>query len=459
MKLKQLLSLAQSCIFHFLPSRVRFRELFLLSIFIFSIVSGLDSVAHAQASIGGQLLEGTIDNIGNMNESWREIFEETFLEPKSVGIWESARLVGQLSFSIGAIIFIIRTVPQIMRDNSIRELISPVVVFGFIVFLIGGQAMPAVRISYGAILIKDSIRDQVAKQVVIGTNLTDALSDNLIQQQAKSAIAQKAEVCNQISARPVILPSAERPRGAKIAENPLTSEQEAYYAKLECYDSLNEYIKDVQDEVLGGCDGVCEYSIRFLQRAGNSLSKDLSDLREAATNKDILGTLGAGSSLLSPQSTLLKLFLGDASIQIARIWLSIAQFIFVFSIQTTYFLLVLTLPVALGLAVIPYVPNNTLFLWCITLFQAFLTEVYYVILVGLSATLIARTSGGEFTDVAIPLIYGIVAPFVSFRLAKGQADAAAAGTSNMLVGGGVAALSAVPFVGSAVAGFNSIRNR
>ncbi|MGB8698173.1 MAG: hypothetical protein WCD18_02045 [Thermosynechococcaceae cyanobacterium] len=416
-----------------------------LLVLLFTMALCLVPVAAEARLNGSDFANDSLQSMQAISEGWNKLFQDTFLNPNNNSIWFFTRFLAQIVLAMAGTLFIIRVVKELAKGIAWQIFALPVLTLFFCVWLIGGSASPGLRLVYAAIQIKDHFRDGLMNQSLAGIKLNEAVKDVLLTDDAKSRLTRESAKCDAIVAPPVFLPSTTRPTDPEIR---LSKEQDALYTKLECYTSVAKYAESLQAEYEKVCFGLCSTTVRFLNDFKDAVTTGVTNEFEKYTQKGLLAV-----NPLGPFFSIGDMLSGGVVFNIMKTLMHILQHIYINAVQAIYFLSVLTFPVAVAWSTVPFSTSNSLKFWVGIFFGTMLAEFYYVILISLSALIIARLETTKFSDIITAAIFGLGAPAASYKLATWNASGAIAGISS----GFGQIVQAVPIIGGLVAGFTRFR--
>ncbi len=416
-------------------------------------------MAHAQLQ-GAPILDGQFDIMKEISANWRDLYDDTFTNGGSP-VFTSVVLVAWMVFSAMTVPFLWNMFSRLSFGDDFKPYISPIIIIAVTVMLLGQNAKVPVEFARGMILMKDNVVKTTLSASVGQVRAADAIKDSLLTGDAKNRIQQQLRQCEAIATTETTLPSRTRPTNGE----PLTAAQDALYRHMECYDKLGIYVGNLKRQYERTACGVtsinvpgipipapvngqaCAGTRRFLDTFGDALRQGIATEWEKILNGKLPNPLGVQFSLADNLA-------GNASVPILKFWLTFFQRLYVDALNATYFLTVLTVPIAVGFMYLPG-SQNSLISWLTILFGALMAEFYYAVILGISALIIAKSTTGYFSDIQFALMAGFFAPIISGGLAL-MKTGAIVGSLSSAAG---RALGGIPVVGGLGSGLVRLKAR
>lgn len=410
----------------------------------------------AQAKLDGS--DYAVDALASMkqiNTGWTQLFNDTFFNQSSSTIWTIMRSFAQFIMGIASIFFIMRIIKEMAQPQARwNDIIAAMSVLFLMIYLIGGTASPGLRLIGDSLQIKNYFLTSFMQQTIAGVKINEAITDSILDDDAKSQISQKQKICEQIVAPPVFLPSATRP----AAGTPITNAQDAVYRKIQCFQDLANWTDTLKSRYMQGlCNGgsACINTMHFINDYKDALVTAIQNEQTELVTEAVSGSpaVAAADAAAHVLLTTASFSSTHAFFEVVKMLMHVFQYMFSFAINTIYFLSILTFSVSVAWSIVPFTPNNPLKYWGGIFFGTMLAEFYYTIMVGISAVILSKLPTTSFGDIITAMIYGLGAPVASTWLAKGNAAGA---VSGMSAGFGQVA-QAIPIVGGLASGLTRFR--
>ena len=352
-------------------------------------------------------------------------------------------------FSFGHLIIESKTVAQ--STYTFVRLFVPV--FIALLFL-ANQATYSRLLAFGIRDLTNSWSEGVMNLQIADYSVRAALQDQLITEEIKEVIAQKAAVCYQMEQPDVLIPSLKRPDTSATNIGPLTPAQRKVYDFLECLGELSEYTQeklaaaDAERECSGVACQTYKAVVDFFVGATASLEYYESAKRLAGDSPDqaTIDKLASIEAQVENSQYALDFALGQTeeseSLKAIVIGLTnpsksllyLTQWMWVSTLEMAQFLLALFAPIFIALSIIPGKQNMFSF-WLIEFLTIGLAKMAYTIVIGIVAIQLANPDNGAISfDNTFFMTLGIFAPAVSFAVVASGGLAAASSFKSQSVG-------------------------
>ncbi len=395
-----------------------------------------------------QTLSNSLSQINKIQQAWDQTWSSTFKSGFADGSspYFFMTYIATFVATLASIFWIMRWAQELSAGDYWGKHLPHmllVLVVGY--YLINSSQLGSLL--YGLHALGRSWETGILFAEISGVKIAEALNDQLATSQAKDEIQQAFGRCDAMNAPSVAIPSPTRPTGA--AEVALTPAQRQVYDKLECYEQAAEVAEQVKQKYEQAyCWGQCAGLARFFANLKRANQTWLSDIKsqisqgKAPNFSDVAFNPLANVVLTSTNNQIVK-------------WLLYAiQKAFVHLMEFGQWAAALGAPMALAMSLIPARNTNSIVSWLIIFFNISMSKIYYILILGVYASVIATAEAQTTEELTFALILGLFAPVVAIGLATGGALVMLRAVASTGAGVASAALSigastAVSFIGIA----------
>lgn len=399
-------------------------------------------------------LSNSQGQLGSIYAYWQTIWQQTFSGYTSGSAYYEINYFATFIAVMGVSFWLFQWGKEMSSGGAFQEGFPKlIVVFAVLIFL-GNHGQNLAALNQGIRALIHSWQEQILLMEITGTSLKDSLNDELATQQAKDILETLIHQCDSLPAPDVAIPSLTPPSDTST----LTTDQKEVYAKFACYQQLTQQAQQIQQQFtqnfcsnLSACTSLNELFSNF--QAG--LSAGIA----AATSTNgtsILGTLlggvpAAAEPDIAPIARLgdaidaaLGSFIESAATNVVKQILYGIQWIFGNLVEMALWLNAMAGPIAVATSLFGQGGSRPVFPWLIAFFSIGLTQIYYVVLLGVTASLLVGTQMSAISDLIFPLMLAIFAPLIALALATGGALVAMRSLSSegsRLLGEGISTAS------------------
>ena len=380
---------------------------------LLAVIACLTVVLPAAAQ---NVLPVTLNSMQESEQWWDQLWVDTF-DPNNAGNISVYSFTTAVRFVImlGTIAWLYQYGQKLVEAkglaNSINAFTQSFFPIVLAIIFLSNQGFYSRFLAYGLRDMVNSWSEGVMQQQVNGLTVRSALSDQLIAQDTKEAIALQAQKCMQMPQPAVALPSPTRPE--PDLNNPLTIQQQQAYDYLECLQKLKDFAQKKKDEV----SGVWPFVQRFIDKSLNSLQQVIDLEAEKRTTGSIPNAVDFTFGLADYVAGL------GATAAYGPV-LSFTQWLWMSFLEMAMWLLALFAPMFVAMSIIPG-RQNMFFFWLIAFMTIGLAKVAYIIVIGVVAAQLSDQTTLLSSDMRFPMALGLFAPGVSFAVVTGGGIAAA----------------------------------
>lgn len=443
-------------------SSLRLNKLFrnrirLLIIACFLLTLTLTGPVYAQAQLN---IDGFYGQVQNTAQWWEQIWQSTFLGlgGSSVSAVSQAydvmmRFVRIISACV-LTVYIVTIFSIVARDGlaAFQFMFRGLLVIALISYIFLGNGSNFGAIAYGGKVLFNQVNATMLQANLNGVSITNALTDQIVSSKSKTYLEREIKVCDALPNPAVILPQAFSGTFPLDEKNPdLNPDQLAAVRRLNCYYHVTEIANRLREEAANqqcfGIPGVkyaCAATARFL----TGFSDDLRDTYTAEFEKLKGGDIRSLDRLAQIGPMFRDYVLGNAAIGFFQGIMYALQYFFANLQELILFLWALTAPVMAAYSIMPSSSIGGLIQWGITYLSIILSQIYYLLIIGIFASLIQSSETSMLNDILFPFVLGLGAWLIAAGLASGGAIIAVRSLTNA----GVTAMSTVGTLGALAVG-------
>lgn len=453
----------------FLPKRLRLSKLLgkhyllYLVIIIFLVTVTLTGPVYAQAQLN---IDGFYTQVQNTSQWWDKMWRTTFLGlgGSSVSaVSQAFEVMMQLVRLIAACIltvYIIAMFSIIAKDGlaAFQFMTRGLLTIFLISYLFLGNGSNYGSIAYAGKVLFNQVNAAMLKANINGVSITNALTDQIVSSKAKAYLGREIKACDSMPNPAVILPQSLSETFPLDEKNPdLNPDQVSAVRRLNCYnqlkgvaDGLREQAANQQCFGIPGVRDACASTARFL--SGYAKAQDIANKKNLKRLKsgDVTVVLG------DPGETFKNYVLGDGAINTIGGIMYALQYFFANLQELILFLWAMTAPVMAAYSIFPNSTIGGLLQWGVTYLSIILSQAYYLLIVGIYASLLQSSETSMLNDVLFPFVLGLGAWLIAAGLAAGGATMAVrsltnAGITSIATVGSLGAMAVGGPIGGAIA--------
>lgn len=448
------------------PNKLSRRYRFLsLGVVLFLITLTLAGPVYAQAQLN---IDGFYTQVQNTSQWWEQMWQSTFLGlgGSSVSaVSQAYSVMMQLVRIIAACVltvYIVTMFATIARDGlaAFQFMARGLLVIALISYLFLGDGSNFGSIAYGGKVLFNRVNTAMLQANINGVSITNALTDQIVSTKAKTYLEREIKICDALPNPAVILPQA-LSGGFPLDEqnSQLNPDQAAAVRRLNCYyrvkqiaDGIREQTAQQQCLGIPGVNYACAATSRFLAGFGNQLEQTYITEFEKLKG----GDLRSLDKIASVAPMFRDYVLGNAAIGLIQGIMYALQYFFANLQELILFLWAMTAPVMAAYSIFPNSTIGGLLQWGITYLSVILSQVYYLLIIGIFASLLQSNESSMLGDILFPFVLGLGSWLIAAGLAAGGANMAVrsltnAGITSIATVGTLGAMAIGGPVGGAVA--------
>lgn len=438
------------------PSRlVAQHSLLYLVIVLFLITVTLAGPVYAQSQLN---IDGFYTQVQNTGQWWEQMWRSTFLGlgGSSVSaVSQAFEVMMQLVRLIAACVltvYIIAMFSIIAKDGlaAFQFMTRGLLTIALISYLFLGNGSNYGSIAYAGKVLFNQVNAAMLKANINGVSITNALTDQIVSSKTKAYLGREIKACDSMPNPAVLLPQALAdtfPLDERLAE--LNPDQVAAVRRLNCYYRLKEIADGLREQAakqqclgIPGVNYACASTVRFLQ--------GYADAEEARARRNLERLKGGDLTVFldDPEGPLKNYVLGEGATNTIQAIMYALQYFFANLQELILFLWAMTAPV---MAVYSIFPNSTiggLLQWGVTYLSVILSQAYYLLIVGIYASLLQSSETAMLNDILFPFVLGLGAWLIAAGLAAGGATMAVRSLTNA----GITSISTVGSLGAIAVG-------
>jgi hypothetical protein len=440
------------------PSKLsRKRRLLVGAIVLFLVTLALAGPVYAQAKLN---IDGFYTQVQNTAGWWERMWQSTFLglgAPSVDAVTQVFTVMMQLVRLIAACVlsvYIVTMFSILARDGlaAFQFMFRGLLVIALISYLFLGNGSNYGSIAYAGKVVFNQVTAAMLQANINGISTTNALTDQIVSSKSKAYLEREIRICDAMPNPAVILPEALSGNFPLDERNPdLNPDQLAAVRRLNCYYRVKGIADELREQAAKGqCFGIpgvnyaCAATARFL--AG--FVDDLENTYSVEFEKLKGGNIGSIDKLVSIGPMFRDYLLGNAAIGFFQGLMYGLQYFFANLQELILFLWALTAPVMAAYSIFPYSSIGGLLQWGVTYISVILSQAYYLLIVGIFASLIQSSETAMLNDILFPFVLGLGAWLIAAGLAAGGAIMAVRSLTNA----GVTAISTVGTLGALAVG-------
>lgn len=421
---------------------------------------------------GNDLLTHDFSLVQQTYRVWEQIWINTFTSFTSGSAYYLLNYIASFIAAIGTLFWLAKWARDLAYSSNWWEVAPRFIWVLAVLIFMSNHGQRLADLSMGIHALINSWQQGVLQGQINGVSLQTTLSNQLATAGLKDAVSQLVQQCNQLPAPSVAIPSLVPP--ADLSS--LTPAQQQVYAKLACYQIAAQQAQQLQQQYQqtyclpgtgafsiapvgignnsgggGLSNGVCPGLSRFVQ---NVLAAEQKATQNAGADIGSAGLVDfskfaatfANVALTSAIDAIIKQILYSMQWLFANLW------------EMGEWLTALSGPIALATSIMPMESAGLpVWGWLISFFSFGLMQIYYVIILGITASLIAGAQTETLNDLSFAFLLGFFAPLIAMSLATGGAYVAIRGMtrngSQILQAGAGLASTVVTSIVSLVAPF------
>lgn len=434
------------------------RALVYLVTVLFLVTVTLSGPVYAQVQLN---IDGFYSQVQNTSQWWDEMWQTTFLGLGGSSVSAASQaydVMMQLVRLIAACVltaYIIAMFSIIARDGlaAFQFMGRGLLTIALISHLFLGDGSNFGSIAYAGKILFNRVNAAMLQANINGVSITNALTDQIVSTKAKAYLEREIKICDALPNPGVILPSALSSNFPIDEQNAqLNPDQMAAVRRLNCYyrvkqiaDGIREQTAQQQCLGIPGVNYACASTTRFLAGFGNNLEKTYTTEFEKLKG----GDLRSLDKIVSVAPMFRDYVLGNAAIGLFQGIMYALQYFFANLQELILFLWALTAPVMAAYSIFPNSTIGGLLQWGITYLSVILSQVYYLLIIGIFASLLQSNESSMLGDILFPFVLGLGSWLIAAGLAAGGATMAVRSLTNA----GITSISTVGSLGAmAVAG-------
>ena len=440
------------------------RSLLYLVVTLFLLTLALTGPVYAQSQLN---IDGFYTQIQSTSQWWDKIWQTTFLglgASNVSAVSQAYDVMMQLVRLIAACIltvYITVMFSTIARDGlaAFQFMVRGLLVITLISYLFLGNGANFGGIAYAGKILFNRVNAAMLQANINGVSITNALTDQIVGSKAKSYLGREIKLCDAMPSPAVILPQALSSTFPLDEKNPeLNPDGLAAVRRLNCYYRLKEVADDLREEAakeqcfgIPGVNYACAATARFLKGYANAAEKTYTRNLE----KFKAGQYSVGDAL-DIQDPVEDYILGEGAINTIQGIMYALQYFFANLQELILFLWALTAPVMAAYSIFPNSTIGGLLQWGVTYLSIILSQAYYLLIVGIYASLLQSSETSMLNDLLFPFVLGLGAWLIAAGLAAGGATIAVrsltnAGITSIATVGSLGAMAVGGSVGGAIA--------
>ncbi len=431
----------------------KYRIVIFIALFIFTM--NLTGPVYAQTQLN---MDGFLNQVQSTSVWWEKLWQTTFLSlgGSSVSAFsQTFTVMMQIVRLISACIlsvYIMTIFVTFARDGlaALQFMVRGMLTIALISSLFLGNGGNYGSIAYAGKILFDRVNVSMLQANINGISITNALTDQIVSSKSKTLLEREIRICDALPNPAVILPAAlsgNFPLDERNSE--LNPDQLAATKRLNCYyqikrmaDSLREQTAQQQCFGIPGVNNACASSTRFLKGFGDRLQQNISTEFEKLKG----GNIQSIDKLVSVGPMFRDYVLGNAAVGLFQGLMYALQYFFANLQELILFLWALTAPVMAAYSIMPSSTIGGLLQWLITYISIILSQAYYLIIIGIFASLLQSSESSMLGDILFPFVLGLGAWVIAAGLASGGAIMAARSLTNA----GITSISTVGTLGAMV---------
>lgn len=440
------------------------RSLLYLAIVLFLITVTLAGPVYAQSQLN---IDGFYTQVQNTGQWWEQMWRSTFLGlgGSSVNaVSQAFEVMMQLVRLIAACVltvYIIAMFSTIARDGlaAFQFMTRGLLTIALISYLFLGNGSNYGSIAYAGKVLFNQVNAAMLKANINGVSITNALTDQIVSSKTKAYLGREIKACDSMPNPAVLLPQALSdtfPLDERNTE--LNPDQVAAVRRLNCYYSLKEIADGLREQAakqqclgIPGVNYACASTVRFLQ--------GYADAEEARARRNLERLKGGDLTVFldDPEGPLKNYVLGEGATNTIQAIMYALQYFFANLQELILFLWAMTAPVMAAYSIFPNSTIGGLLQWGVTYLSVILSQAYYLLIVGIYASLLQSSETSMLNDILFPFVLGLGAWLIAAGLAAGGAVIAVrsltnAGISSIATVGSLGTIAIGGSIGGAVAG-------
>lgn len=427
-----------------------------LLVMLFLVTLTLTGPVYAQSQLN---IDGFYTQIQNTGQWWDQLWRSTFLGLGGSTVSATSQAFGvmmQLVRLIAACIltvYIIAMFSTIARDGlaAFQFMTRGLLTIALISYLFLGNGANYGSLAYAGKVLFNQVNAAMLKANINGVSITNALTDQIVSSKTKAYLGREIKACDSMPNPAVLLPQALSetfPLDERNAE--LNPDQVAAVRRLNCYYRLKEIADNLREEAaneqcfgIPGVNYACAATARFLKGYVNAAEKTYKRNLE----KYKAGTYSV-SDVLSIQDPFQDYILGEGAINTIQGVMYALQYFFANVQELILFLWAMTAPVMAAYSIFPNSTIGGLLQWGVTYLSVILSQAYYLLIIGVYASLLQSSETSMLNDVLFPFVLGLGAWLIAAGLAAGGATIAVRSLTNA----GITSIATVGSLGAMAVG-------
>lgn len=393
---------------------------------------------YLAAQGGVDKLQDSLNQLQNTTQYWQTAWQTTFADINPTSSYYQIAYIATFIAAAASVFWITRWAQEMSNSGTAYGALPKVLGLVVVLIFLNNHGQRLATVSLGIHNLINSWQSGILEVQIAGVQAKTVLNDRLATEQARNEVRGLLTRCDNMRDPNVAVPSLETPTDTSN----LSQEQRQVYAKLQCYRNVQQQLSAIQQKYESAyCNGGCAGLARFLSNTGGAFQRAFSALGQEINQNGIsadfavfinqLEDFGAGTIVNDNIKTVLYAM----------------QWVFGNLMEAGEWLNALVGPIMLATSVLPIDRLKPIWVWLITFFSIGLMKVYYALLLGVMATVIAGAQLTSFSDLSFAFLLGFFAPLIAFTMATGGALAAIRGMAST----GAQAAQVALQVGSSIA--------
>lgn len=357
-----------------------------------------------------QTLENSLNQISEIQAAWNETWQKTFNAGFADGSSPYFFMVYLASFvaTLAGIWWLFQWAGDMSAAGEAywaRKHLPRLLMIFIVYYYLNNNGARLGYLAYGLHSLGRSWEKGILEAQISGVKIAEVVNDQLATSSAKDKLEEVFRRCDALPAPAVALPAPTRP-----TDENLTPAQQKVYDKIECYENAARLAEQLREEYESKyCWGKCAGLIRFFSNIQEASQDWLNQIKSKISQ----GQLSPNDIIFNPVYTF-------SAHQIVKFIMYQLQKLFVNLMEFGQWAAALSSPIALAMGIVPS-QQNALISWLIIVFNISLIKIYYVLCIGVYASVIAIAKSQSFEDMSFAFLLGLGAPLVAFTLSTGGA--------------------------------------
>lgn len=385
------------------------------------VISWTISAPYLAAQGGVDKLQGSLNQLQNTAQYWQTVWQSTFSQTNPTSSYYQISYIATIIAVIASVFWLTRWAHEMSGSGTALGALPKFLWLIVVLIFLSNHGQRLAEFSLGIHHLLHSWERGIMQVQIAGVQAQTVLNDRLATDQAKDEVKALLAQCDNLPAPDVAIPSLDPP--ADLSQ--LSQDQKQVYAKLNCYRTVQQKLPAIQQKYESAyCGGGCAGLARLFSTAGGAFQRAFDSLGKEVNQN------GINADFTSFINNLVDFGVGTVINDNLKYILYAMQWVFSNLMEAGEWLNALVGPIMLSTSVLPIERLKPIWVWLITFFSIGLMKIYYALLLGVMAAVIAGAQLTSFSDLSFAFLLGFFAPVIAFSLATGGALAAIRGMSS-----------------------------